>query len=31
MTTVRFFTRSVLRSVRNHKLGSSWRLYYEIY
>jgi hypothetical protein len=31
MTTIRFFTRSVVRSVRNRRLGNSWVIYYEIY
>jgi hypothetical protein len=31
MTTVRFFTRSVLRSMRNRNLGASWVIYYELY
>ncbi len=31
MTTIRFFARSVVRSIRTRELGAAWRLYYEIY
>lgn len=31
MKTLRFFTRSVARSLRTRELGAAWRYYYEIY